>query len=281
MLHLDLFSGIGGFAYAVDQVFENVEHIFCENDKFCQKVLQKHWPDASIISDVREITPDTYRDRLQESGTEQQTDRNRQLPEITLLTGGFPCQPFSQAGKRGGTADNRYLWPEMLRVIQLTKPTWVIAENVRGLLTINEGMVFEQVCADLEREGYEVQPLIIPAVAVNAPHRRDRIWFIAHCASGGRTGWGSKKRGNAKRKLQSSKQGWHSAWGKSTGRGWQRNWVEVATKLCRMDDGISTELDELGGFTKSQHRVQRLKSLGNAIVPQVALEVLKGIRSTY
>src|SRR4029077_4695613 len=93
---------------------------------------------------------------------------------------GFPCQPFSAAGKRRGTEDDRHLWPEMFRIIQTFKPTWIVAENVRGLATWNNGLVLEQVCTDLEGQGYEVQPFIIPAVAVNAPHRRDRIWFVAY-----------------------------------------------------------------------------------------------------
>ena len=105
---------------------------------------------------------------------------SNQTQDWAILTGGFPCQPFSAAGRRRGTADDRYQWPNMFEVIRNTKPDWVIAENVRGLVTWNEGMVLEQVCADLESEGYEVQPFIIPAVAVNAPHRRDRVWIIAY-----------------------------------------------------------------------------------------------------
>ena len=181
MRHIDLFSGIGGFALAIEKAWPNSDHIFCDNDSYCQKLLKLRYPNSKIYGDIKEIKSITDSDwlGLQKQGQKQQTNRGRQLFKVDILTGGFPCQPFSQAGKRRGTSDDRYLWPEMLRVIRLAKPRWVIAENVRGLLTMQNGMVFEQVCLDLENSGYEVQPFIIPAVAVNAPHRRDRIWFVA------------------------------------------------------------------------------------------------------
>ena len=182
MRHVDLFSGIGGFALAVKEVWPDSEHVFCDNDLYCQKLLKLRFPNSKIYGDIKQIKTiaDSDWHGLQKQGEKQQTSGNRQLFKADILTGGFPCQPFSQAGKRRGTSDDRYLWPEMLRIIRITNPRWVIAENVRGLVTWNDGMVLEQVCTDLEGEGYEVQPLIIPAVAVNAPHRRDRIWFIAH-----------------------------------------------------------------------------------------------------
>jgi len=218
MKHLDLFSGIGGFAYAVDQVWDNAKHTFVENDTFCQKVLKKHWPKSKIYGDIRQFITNTESGKcgsdkvatntrcklsyyqkneqeLERKGSDKlRLEQPRNLGQPFILTGGFPCQPFSQAGQRKGTADNRYLWPEMFRVIQLTKPTWVIAENVRGLVTWNEGMVLEQVCADLESEGYEVQPFIIPAVAVNAPHRRDRVWIVANRTSINEE-WGERQGG--------------------------------------------------------------------------------------
>jgi DNA (cytosine-5)-methyltransferase 1 len=184
MKHIDLFSGIGGFALAAEWAFGEVEHIFCDHDTFCQEVLKKHWPNSKIYGDIRSIS----KKQLIADSRSKEPHRISQEPRkkgfeawnIDLLTGGFPCQPFSQAGRRGGTEDDRYLCPEMFRVICDFKPTWVLAENVRGLVTWNEGMVLEQVCSDLESQDYEVQPIIIPAVALNAPHRRDRIWFIAH-----------------------------------------------------------------------------------------------------
>ncbi len=162
---LDLFSGIGGFSYGLERIgFKTVA--FCEMDKYCKLVLQKHWKGAKIYNDVKEIT----KERLEADGIE--------LPEI--ITGGFPCQPFSVAGKQKGTSDDRHLWPEMFRIIKEFKPRWVIGENVKGITNIQDGMVFETVCTDLEGEGYEVRAFNIPAAGVGAPHRRERIWIVAH-----------------------------------------------------------------------------------------------------
>ncbi len=162
---LDLFSGLGGFSYGLERIgFKTVA--FCEMDKYCKLVLQKHWKGAKIYNDVKEIT----KERFETDGVE--------LPEI--ITGGFPCQPFSVAGKQKGTSDDRHLWPEMFRIIKEFKPRWVIGENVKGITNIQDGMVFETVCTDLEGEGYEVRAFNIPAAGVGAPHRRERIWIVAH-----------------------------------------------------------------------------------------------------
>jgi DNA (cytosine-5)-methyltransferase 1 len=161
MRHGSLFSGIGGFDLAAEWIgWENVFH--CEWMEFPRKVLEYYWPDADSHIDICK------------------TDFKKYANTIDILTGGFPCQPFSMAGKRKGTNDERYLWGEMLRAIQEIKPKYVIAENVFGITNIDGGLVFEQVCLDLEAEGYEVQPFIIPAASKNAPHRRDRVWFIAY-----------------------------------------------------------------------------------------------------
>src|SRR5690606_26122536 len=138
---------------------------FVELDKFCQQVLKKHWPNVPIHDDIKTFDGTKYRGA------------------IDIVTGGFPCQPFSTAGKRKGPKDDRYLWPDMLRVIREVQPSYVVGENVYGLVNWSGGLVFEQVCADLENEGYQVQPVILPACGVNAPHRRDRVWFIAYSAS--------------------------------------------------------------------------------------------------
>ena len=162
---LDLFSGIGGFSYGLERIgFKTVA--FCEMDKYCKLVLQKHWKGVKIYNDVREIT----KARFETDGIE--------FPEV--ITGGFPCQPFSVAGKRQGTSDDRHLWPEMFRIIKEFKPRWVIGENVKGLINLENGMVFETVCTDLEGEGYEVRAFNIPAAGVGAPHRRERIWIVAN-----------------------------------------------------------------------------------------------------
>ncbi len=163
MTHASLFSGIGGFDLAAEWMgWTNV--LNCEIDEFCRKVLKYHFPNAKQYADIRTTDFTVWRDR------------------IDVLTGGFPCQPFSVAGKRKGTDDDRYLWPEMLRAIREIRPRWIVGENVYGLINWSDGMVLEQVCADLENEGYEVQPFVIPACAVGAPHRRDRVWIVAHCA---------------------------------------------------------------------------------------------------
>jgi len=278
-----------------------------------------------IYGDIRELTADTNRNGLQEQRAEQQTSGDRQLSKIKcdILTGGFPCQPFSQAGKRKGKDDNRYLWPEMLRVIRSFQPTWVIAENVRGILTIEGGMVFEQVCLDLETEGYEVQPLIIPAVAVNAPHRRDRVWFVAHrkrrevgnehrlsrderrqeSTVGGegiqhkngqtqtmeyrqsssnapdtRPQYGQPRNGEGVETDKTKRSTRTEANKRFSKDSWSESWHSVAIRTCSrgVDDGLPAELDGLK-LSKSKHRVERLKALGNAIVPQVAVEIMKAI----
>ena len=167
MRHGSLFSGIGGFDLAAQWMnWTNVFHT--EWNEFGHKILQHHFPQSISYHDIIK------------------TDYSVHYGDIDIITGGFPCQPFSHAGKRKGTDDERYLWHEMLRAIQEIQPTYVVAENVRGLLTIDEGMVFQQVCADLEAEGYEVQPVLLPAAGVNAPHRRDRIFIVAYSCGNGR-----------------------------------------------------------------------------------------------
>ena len=162
---LDLFSGIGGFSLGLERAgFKTIA--FCEMDKYCKLVLQKHWKGVKMYNDVREIT----KARFETDGIE--------LPEI--ITRGFPCQPFSVAGKQKGTSDDRHLWPEMFRIIKEFKPRWVIGENVKGITNIQDGLVFETVCTNLEGEGYEVRAFNIPAAGVGAPHRRERIWIVAH-----------------------------------------------------------------------------------------------------
>jgi DNA (cytosine-5)-methyltransferase 1 len=153
---LDLFSGIGGFSLGLERAgMETVA--FCENDKFCQKVLAKHWPDVPVHNNIEELDGREYK------GT------------VDLICGGFPCQPFSVAGGQRGKEDDRALWPEMLRVIREVEPLWVIGENVPGIIN----MELDQVLSDLEDSGYSCQTFVVPACAVDAPHRRDRVWIIA------------------------------------------------------------------------------------------------------
>ena len=157
---LDLFSGIGGFSYAAEKLIGGYETVaFCEMDEFCQKVLKKHWPQVPIFDDVR--TLDAAR-----------------LGRIDICTFGFPCQPVSQAGLQKAESDDRWLWDEIIRILQVSKPKWIIAENVKGLVSVEDGLLLQNCISSLENEGYEIQPIIIPACAKNAPHRRDRVWII-------------------------------------------------------------------------------------------------------
>jgi len=171
MKHISLFSGIGGFDLAAEWMgWQNIAS--CEINPFCNKVLAHHWPDAYHHDDIHTLTFDLLNEKISKKYPEWQSDD-------IILTGGFPCQPYSQAGKRLGKDDERHLWPEMLRVIREVRPRYIVGENVGGLVNWSDGLVFEEVQVDLENEGYEVQAFILPACAVDAPHRRDRVWFIA------------------------------------------------------------------------------------------------------
>jgi len=165
MTHGSLFSGIGGFDLAAEWMgWRNLFH--CEMNPFGQKVLNHYWPDAELFTDITKSNFTKYANR------------------IDILTGGFPCQPYSHAGKRLGKEDDRHLWPEMLRAIREIQPSWVVGENVSGLISWNGGLVFHEVQTDLEAEGYEVFPVVLPAAGVGScPHRRDRVWFIAYSKS--------------------------------------------------------------------------------------------------
>ena len=297
--HYDLFAGIGGFSLALEEVFNEakIKHIFCEWEHFPTAVLKKHWPNGTFYGDIAGLVADTNDQKRKSSVAEEQN--------LTILTGGFPCQPFSHAGRRKGTADDRYQWPNMFRVIQNVKPDWVIAENVRGLVTWNDGMVLEQVCADLESEGYEVQPFIIPACAVNAPHRRDRVWIIAYCANSRTKGLqkqeispddptntsserlrGRSLRGCQDREWQMDEDERQRAEvrGQNQGRSrrdWNQDWRKVAIATCnaRMDDGFSREVDGVS-YSFAKWRNGSIKAYGNAIVPQVAMEIFRAIKMT-
>ena len=189
MTHGSLFSGIGGFDLAAE--WAGWENVFaCEIDPFCQKVLKYHFPKSTLYENIRTTDFTIWRGR------------------INVLSGGFPCQPFSTAGKRKGTEDDRYLWPEMLRAIREISPRWVVGENVLGIVNWNGGMVFEQVCADMEAEGYEVQPYVLPACGIGAPHQRQRTWFVAHRADAGNESM--QKREDSIYRLENAPHSWFS-----------------------------------------------------------------------
>ncbi len=166
MKSIELFAGIGGISLAAE--WAGIETVaFCEREPFCQKVLKKHWPNVPIFEDVRTLNKQTLQDRGIDVGT------------VDVISGGFPCQPYSIAGKRKGTEDDRDLWPEMFRIIEEIKPCWVVGENVANFAR----MELDRTLSDLESIGYETQAFIIPACAVGAIHRRDRTFIVANADS--------------------------------------------------------------------------------------------------
>jgi len=283
MTHGSLFSGIGGFDLAAQWMgWTNVFHV--ERDPFCRQVLTHHFPKSQSFDDVKAFDATPFRGR------------------VSVISGGFPCQPFSAAGKRAGTSDDRYLWPEMFRIIREARPTYVVAENVRGLLSWNEGLVLDTVCADLEGEGYEVLPVVLPAASVNAPHRRDRIWIVATNASGmgrqRRRGEEAEGREGQRPWVQPDVEGQSSGADASNanGAGARQNhregesgqpnetrpptdWQDFPTvpPVCGGDDGLPTELD---GITFPKWRRESIKAYGNAIVAQVALQIFQALEDS-
>jgi DNA (cytosine-5)-methyltransferase 1 len=221
MNHGSLFSGIGGFDLAAEWAgWTNKFH--CEWNHFGQKVLKYYWPKAESYTDITKTNFSIWRGK------------------IDILTGGFPCQPYSAAGKRLGKEDDRHLWPEMLRAIREIQPTWVVGENVLGLVNWNGGLVFDEVQADLEAEGYEVQPYVLPAVSVNAPHRRDRVWFVAYSVN---NRYSTRRKKKSKQdSIQSEKRTAMDAW-KPNRTGFSRDTSNTESGRQR---GIRNKSEEAG-----------------------------------
>lgn len=282
---LDLFSGIGGFSLGLESTghFETIA--FCEKDQFCQKVLKKHWSNIPIIDDVRRI-----------NGKEIKAD---------VVVGGFPCQSISIAGKQKGKDDDRFLFPEMLRVIKEVKPRWIIGENVQNLINISNGTILREIVEALENEGFEVQCFSISASSQGAWHKRERVWIIAN--SNNRLSIGENQeiqtRGNTINNGSSSnvpntqcnehqhtptrqsgtselwgfysekeKQTSHDLWSKTSrcdAPSRQKTWWNSQSRICRIPHGLSERVDRF--------RKDRIKSLGNSIVPQIARELGKAI----
>lgn len=293
----------------------------CEWNPFGQKILKYYWPNAISYNDITK------------------TDFTIHRGQIDILTGGFPCQPYSMAGKRLGKEDDRHLWPEMLRAIREIQPRFVVGENVSGLVNWNGGMVFEEVQVEMENEGYQVTPFILPAAGVGAPHRRDRVWFVAYrngigCDNGSdnrqerpihndqqrNTAQGQSERTERKcgvreicsngftpdtglqrpeigqqqpmgtkqlckewnatdtdSRRQSSKEHREKKSRFPSEKSVSNYWSDFPTQspVCFGDDGISTRLD---GVTFPKWRNESIKAAGNAIVPQVALQIFKAIK---
>jgi DNA (cytosine-5)-methyltransferase 1 len=244
MNHLDLFSGIGGFSLGLEKAGFTTK-AFCEMDSFCKLVLNKHWKDIPIYDNIKTL-----------NGTQIEKD----IGAIDIITGGFPCQPYSVAGKQKGTNDDRYLWPEMFRVIREVQPTFVIAENVKGLVNIQDGMVFETVCSDLESEGFEVQTFIIPAAGIGAPHKRERVWIVAYSDSNRHS---NKIRGSSTKEERISQEHRqdHNTTRKSSGASsvWETNNQHVPNSSGKRSSsqsiGVNRELaEESSGEKKTRNK---------------------------
>jgi DNA (cytosine-5)-methyltransferase 1 len=267
---LDLFSGLGGFSLGLERTGCFKTTAFCDNDKYSRLLLQKHWKGVKIYNDVREIN----KEQLESDGI--------QFPDV--ITGGFPCQPFSVAGKQKGTSDDRHLWPEMFRIIKEFTPRWIIGENVKGLTNIEKGMVFESVCTDLEGEGYEVRAFNIPAAGVGAPHRRERIWIVASLEDSRRSlrSWskfGEKDENEIRKRYADQHQRPGSTSESdvadaSTGRrASQEGEIQTRGNGTEHQGWWSTEPNVGRVANGVSGRVYRLKALGNSIVPQIATEI--------
>ena len=282
---LDLFSGIGGFSLGLESTghFETIA--FCEKDQFCQKVLQKNFKNIPIEGDVRNVKGEKYK--------------------ADVVVGGFPCQSISIAGKQKGKEDDRFLFPEMLRVIKEVKPRWIIGENVQNLINISNGTILKEIIEGLEAENFEVQCFSISASSQGAWHKRERIWIVAN--SNNRLSIGENQEIQARRNTinngsssnvpntqcnehqhtptrqsgtaglwgfysEKEKQTSHDLWSKTSGCDAsfrQKTWWQTQSEFCGIPHGLSTSMD--------RNRANRIKALGNSIVPQIARELGKAI----
>jgi DNA (cytosine-5)-methyltransferase 1 len=240
---LDLFSGIGGFSLGMEATKRIKTIGFVEKDKFCQKVLNKNFKNIPIEEDIRNVKGQRY--------------------TADIVSGGFPCQPFSVAGKRRGQDDDRYLWDETIRVVAETKPKWFVGENVEGIININNGLVLRQVQTDLEKEGFQVQCLIIPASGIGAWHQRKRVWILGYSEHNGLSSAKIKRR-NFKTSTRSSERQDKTI--KSEGTGRSNNNGNVPNTNSRLRRGRGTEqesrADEIWSFytPKEEQTEQHIRS---------------------
>ena len=288
LYHLSTFSGIGGLDLAAERAgFCTVGQ--CEWADYPTKILEKHWPTIPRWRDIRTLTGESFYERTG-------------LRTVDVISGGFPCQPFSTAGKRRGAEDDRYLWPELLRVIQEIRPAWFVGENVAGIVT----MALDTVLSDLENIGYTAQTFIIPACAVDAPHRRDRCAIVAYCQEQGNGGL-SIQPGQARPPGSNTDgSGKNAAYAKSKGlaRGKREGKSAKPGFECCGENVSNTESAELPGQRRATrggrpepgcgswwpvepgvgrvangvpNRVDRIKCLGNAVVPAQFYPIFKAI----
>ena len=282
--HASLFSGIGGAELSASWLgWDNVFH--CEIQEFQRKVLEYWFPNSISYEDITK------------------TDFTEWRGCIDVLTGGFPCQPFSFAGKRKGAEDDRYLWTEMLRAIREIQPTWIVGENVNGLLSMvqpgeevkmgrtddlfeenyiyrtEQQFTIEAICEDLVYAGYSVQPFVIPACAVGAPHRRDRVWIVARLTIDTKCErWAKGGNEYGKSEISQEKECRAEQFsGTDSPQGWWRNFP-TQSPVCSRDDGLPFRLANLT-ISFPKWRSKSIEALGNAWVPQVAYEIFKAIEN--
>ena len=234
--HVDLCSGIGGFALGLEWAGLSKPIMFCDNEKWCRQILAKHWPDVEIKNDVKELADDP----------------KRLVPDCDILTAGYPCQPFSVAGKQKGDQDDRHLWPYLLKIVKQKRPTWCVFENVVGHVALG----LDKVLLDLETAGYASRPLVIPAGGVDARHRRYRVWIVAHTNGEQRERSGKESVYGQRNVSIESRRG-----GAYLPHGW-----EPEPGLGRVATGVP-------------RRVDRIKGLGNSVVPQIAEKIGLAIKA--
>ncbi|MER2058010.1 MAG: DNA (cytosine-5-)-methyltransferase [Niallia sp.] len=242
---LDLCSGIGGISLAAEWAgIKTVAH--CEIEPFCQKVIKKHWPDTPFFKDITDITKETL------------IERGVNVDAIRIVSAGYPCQPYSLAGDQLGSEDERFLWDKVFRVVREVDADWFVGENVYG--HVNNGL--SDVVADLEKENYEVECVVLPASAVGAPHKRERVFIIARHTR-------SKPSLQKNTSVSTFRSEWQ-AWQSLTWKHWREvselHWSVPEPGICRVDDGVSKKLDK-----------SRLIALGNAVVPQQIYPVFEAI----
>ena len=270
MAHVDLCSGIGGFALGFERAGLSKPVQFCDIEPWSRRVLSKHWPDVPIAEDVKELA----------------SDPDRNVFDCDILSAGYPCQPFSVAGNQKGAEDDRHIWPYIRKIVAHKRPTWCIFENVYGHI----GLGLDEVLFDLESEGYASRTFVVPACGVDAPHRRDRLWIVANTDSARLQGqkWSRTPRaqGQSSRYIAEcggnvadadSQRGrlrnpeWQNAEDAGQPSGNQRDnargvgFWDVEPSICRVAHGIPK-------------RVDRLRGLGNAIVPQIAQRIGETIK---
>ena len=280
--HVDLCSGIGGFALGFQWANLSKPIMFCDIEPWSRQILSKHWPDVPIATDVKELA----------------NDPDGLVPDCDILTAGYPCQPFSQAGQRRGSEDDRHIWPYIFSIVQRKRPSWCVFENVYGHVS----MGLDQVLSDLEGESYATRPFVVPACAVDAPHRRDRLWII--CRNVGNTEnerykqWSDVEREGAKDKqeqrlgVRSEPSGSSEDVADTDSERLQGQWREhelVSEREAEHSVGGSGEEVRAREYWKSEpsvgrvahgvrDRIHRLKGLGNAIVPQIAMRIGQTIK---